>query len=63
MGPLRLIDEIGVDVTINIGNTTREGLRTRDHVFCVLLWSRDGQMLGSKTGARFLRIRGKDTNA
>src|SRR2546427_3509088 len=44
MGPLRLIDEIGVDITIDIGNTLEKAFGRRDHVPGVLLWLRDGQM-------------------
>jgi 3-hydroxyacyl-CoA dehydrogenase / enoyl-CoA hydratase / 3-hydroxybutyryl-CoA epimerase len=59
MGPLRLIDEIGVDITINIGNTLEKAYGRRDHVSAVLLWLRDGQMLGRKTGAGFYKYEGK----
>ena len=37
MGPLRLIDEIGVDITIDIGNTLEKAYGQRDHVPTVLL--------------------------
>jgi 3-hydroxyacyl-CoA dehydrogenase/enoyl-CoA hydratase/3-hydroxybutyryl-CoA epimerase len=59
MGPLRLIDEIGVDITIDIGNTLEKAYGRRDHVSAVLLWLRDGQMLGRKTGAGFYRYESK----
>jgi 3-hydroxyacyl-CoA dehydrogenase/enoyl-CoA hydratase/3-hydroxybutyryl-CoA epimerase len=59
MGPLRLIDEIGVDITIDIGNTLEKAYGRRDHVSAVLLWLRDGQMLGHKTGAGFYKYEGK----
>jgi 3-hydroxyacyl-CoA dehydrogenase/enoyl-CoA hydratase/3-hydroxybutyryl-CoA epimerase len=59
MGPLRLIDEIGVDITIDIGNTLEKAYGQRDHVPIVLLWLRDQQMLGRKTGAGFLKYEGK----
>jgi len=55
MGPLRLIDEIGVDITIDIGNTLEKAYGRRDHVADVLLWLRDHQMLGRKTGAGFYK--------
>src|SRR5205807_10189854 len=51
MGPLRLIDEIGVDITIDIGNTLEKAYGQRDHAAIVLIWLRDQQMLGRKTGA------------
>jgi 3-hydroxyacyl-CoA dehydrogenase / enoyl-CoA hydratase / 3-hydroxybutyryl-CoA epimerase len=59
MGPLRLIDEIGVDITIDIGNTLEKAYGRRDHVSAVLLWLRDGQMLGRKTDAGFYKYDGK----
>jgi 3-hydroxyacyl-CoA dehydrogenase/enoyl-CoA hydratase/3-hydroxybutyryl-CoA epimerase len=59
MGPLRLIDEIGVDITIDIGNTLQKAYGRRDHVSAVLLWLRDGQMLGRKTGAGFYKYEAK----
>jgi 3-hydroxyacyl-CoA dehydrogenase/enoyl-CoA hydratase/3-hydroxybutyryl-CoA epimerase len=59
MGPLRLIDEIGVDITIDIGNTLEKAYGRRDHVSTVLLWLRDQQMLGRKTGAGFYKYEGK----
>ena len=59
MGPLRLIDEIGVDITIDIGNTLQKAYGQRDHVPGVLAWLRDQQMLGRKTGAGFYKYEGK----
>jgi len=59
MGPLRLIDEIGVDITIDIGNTLEKAFGRRDHVSAVLLWLRDGKMLGRKAGAGFYKYEGK----
>jgi 3-hydroxyacyl-CoA dehydrogenase/enoyl-CoA hydratase/3-hydroxybutyryl-CoA epimerase len=59
MGPLRLIDEIGVDITIDIGNTLEKAYGQRDHVPSVLLSLRDQQMLGRKTGAGFYKYEGK----
>ena len=59
MGPLRLIDEIGVDITIDIGNTLERAYGKRDHVSAVLLWLRDQQMLGRKTAAGFYKYEGK----
>jgi 3-hydroxyacyl-CoA dehydrogenase/enoyl-CoA hydratase/3-hydroxybutyryl-CoA epimerase len=63
MGPLRLIDEIGVDITIDIGNTLEKAYGRRDHVSAVLLWLRDGQMLGRKAGAGFYKYEGKTQTA
>jgi 3-hydroxyacyl-CoA dehydrogenase/enoyl-CoA hydratase/3-hydroxybutyryl-CoA epimerase len=59
MGPLRLIDEIGVDIAIDIGNTLEKAYGRRDHVSTVLFWLRDQQMLGRKTGAGFYKYEGK----
>ena len=59
MGPLRLIDEIGVDIAIDIGDTLEKAYGLRDHVSAVLLWLRDGQMLGRKSGAGFYKYEGK----
>jgi 3-hydroxyacyl-CoA dehydrogenase / enoyl-CoA hydratase / 3-hydroxybutyryl-CoA epimerase len=56
---LRLIDEIGVDISIDIGNTLEKAYGQRDHVPTVLLWLRDQQMLGRKTGAGFYKYEGK----
>src|SRR5438270_567267 len=59
MGPLRLIDEIGVDVTIDIAATLEKAYGKRDHAASVLLWLRDGKMLGRKTGVGFYQYEGK----
>src|SRR5438874_4362087 len=59
MGPLRLIDEIGVDIAIDIGNTLEKAYGRRDHISAVLLWLREGQMLGRKTGGGFYKYEAK----
>jgi 3-hydroxyacyl-CoA dehydrogenase/enoyl-CoA hydratase/3-hydroxybutyryl-CoA epimerase len=59
MGPLRLIDEIGVDITVDIGNTLEKAYAQRDHVPTILIWLRDQRMLGRKTGAGFYKYDGK----
>ncbi|MBO0696203.1 MAG: hypothetical protein J2P56_08905, partial [Verrucomicrobia bacterium] len=59
MGPLRLIDEIGVDISVDIGNTLEKAYGRRDHVSDVLHWLRDGGMLGRKAGAGFYKYDGK----
>src|SRR5438552_9897879 len=59
MGPLRLIDEVGVDIAVDIGNTLEKAYGLRDHVPTVLLWLRDGQMLGRKAGAGFYKYEAK----
>jgi 3-hydroxyacyl-CoA dehydrogenase/enoyl-CoA hydratase/3-hydroxybutyryl-CoA epimerase len=63
MGPLRLIDEIGIDITIDIGNTLEKAYGRRDHVPAVLLWLRDGQMLGRKSSAGFYKYERKTQSA
>jgi 3-hydroxyacyl-CoA dehydrogenase/enoyl-CoA hydratase/3-hydroxybutyryl-CoA epimerase len=59
MGPLRLIDEIGVDIALDIGSTLEAAYGRRDHVPGVLLWLRVGEMLGRKTGAGFYKYEAK----
>jgi 3-hydroxyacyl-CoA dehydrogenase/enoyl-CoA hydratase/3-hydroxybutyryl-CoA epimerase len=59
MGPLRLIDEIGVDISVDIGTTLEKACGRRDHVPTVLFWLRDREMLGRKTGAGFYKYEGK----
>ena len=59
MGPLRLIDEIGMDITVEIGNTLERAYGRRHHIPAVLLWLRDRQMLGRKTGAGFYKYEAK----
>lgn len=59
MGPLRLIDEIGVDITIDIGSTLEKAYGQRDHDPTILFWLRDQEMLGRKTGAGFYKYEGK----
>ena len=59
MGPLRLIDEIGVDVTVDIARTLEKAYGPRDHAGEVLRWLHESKMLGRKTGAGFYRYEGK----
>ena len=59
MGPLRLIDEIGVDVTIDIARTLEKAYGTLDHADLVLTWLYESKMLGRKTGSGFYRYQGK----
>ncbi|MEY2538172.1 MAG: 3-hydroxyacyl-CoA dehydrogenase / enoyl-CoA hydratase / 3-hydroxybutyryl-CoA epimerase / enoyl-CoA [Verrucomicrobiota bacterium] len=59
MGPLRLIDEIGVDVTVDISATLEKAFGRRDHASAVLHWLREKNMLGRKTGSGFYRYEGK----
>ncbi len=59
MGPLRLIDEIGVDITVDIADTLKKAYGQRDQASSILLWLRDNKMLGRKTGAGFYKYEGK----
>jgi len=59
MGPLRLIDEIGVDVTADIARTLENAYGARDHADSVLMWLYEFEMLGRKTGSGFYHYQGK----
>jgi 3-hydroxyacyl-CoA dehydrogenase/enoyl-CoA hydratase/3-hydroxybutyryl-CoA epimerase len=63
MGPLRLIDEIGVDITVDIAGTLEKAYGRRDRAPAVLHWLRDGGMLGRKTGSGFYKYEGKTQTA
>ena len=60
MGPLRLIDEIGVDVTIDIAATLEKAYGLRDHAPRALVWLREEKMLGRKAGKGFYQYQGKN---
>ncbi len=59
MGPLRLIDEIGVDITIDIAVTLEKAFGERDATPPVLHKMRAANLLGRKTGAGFYKYEGK----
>ena len=59
VGPLRLIDEIGVDITVDIAETLEKAFGPRNRAAAVLHWLRDGKMLGRKTGRGFYQYEGK----
>jgi 3-hydroxyacyl-CoA dehydrogenase/enoyl-CoA hydratase/3-hydroxybutyryl-CoA epimerase len=59
MGPLRLIDEIGVDITVDIADTLEKAFGRRNRAASVLHWLRDCGMLGRKTGSGFYKYEGK----
>ncbi len=59
MGPLRLIDEIGVDITVDIANTLEKAYGERDRASKILLQMREEKLLGRKTGAGFYKYEGK----
>ena len=59
MGPLRLIDEIGVDITVDIANTLEKAYGERDRASKILLQMRDEKLLGRKSGSGFYKYEGK----
>jgi len=63
MGPLRLIDEIGIDIAVDIATTLEKAYGRHDHAPAVLHWLRDGRMLGRKTGSGFYTYEGKTQTA
>ena len=60
MGPLRLIDEIGVDITLDIANTLEKAYGKRDHASNILREMQSAKMLGRKSGGGFYRYEGKE---
>jgi 3-hydroxyacyl-CoA dehydrogenase / enoyl-CoA hydratase / 3-hydroxybutyryl-CoA epimerase len=59
MGPLRLIDEIGVDITVDIANTLEKAYGKRDRAPKILREMQSAKMLGRKSGGGFYRYEGK----
>jgi 3-hydroxyacyl-CoA dehydrogenase/enoyl-CoA hydratase/3-hydroxybutyryl-CoA epimerase len=59
MGPLRLIDEIGVDITLDIANTLEKAFGVRDRAPEILRKMHDAKMLGRKSGGGFYKYEGK----
>ena len=59
MGPLRLIDEIGVDITIDIADTLEKAFGARNHAAEILRKMREAKMLGRKSGGGFYKYEGK----
>ncbi|MEP6698122.1 MAG: 3-hydroxyacyl-CoA dehydrogenase NAD-binding domain-containing protein [Verrucomicrobiota bacterium] len=60
MGPLRLIDEIGVDITIDIANTLEQAYGARDRAPEILRKMQEARMLGRKSGSGFYQYEGKE---
>jgi 3-hydroxyacyl-CoA dehydrogenase/enoyl-CoA hydratase/3-hydroxybutyryl-CoA epimerase len=60
MGPLRLIDEIGIDITIDIAATLEKAFGERDATPAILSKMREAKMLGRKTGSGFYKYEGKE---
>jgi len=59
MGPLRLIDEIGFDITIDIASTLEKAYGKRDHAPEILRKMREAKLLGRKSGVGFYKYEGK----
>ncbi|HEV2456115.1 MAG TPA: 3-hydroxyacyl-CoA dehydrogenase NAD-binding domain-containing protein, partial [Verrucomicrobiae bacterium] len=53
MGPLRLIDEVGVDVSLHVAKTVAAHFSSRMNIPAVLGRMSDAKMLGRKSGAGF----------
>ena len=59
MGPLRLIDEIGVDITVDIADTLEKAYGERARAPKILRKMQDEKLLGRKTGSGFYKYEGK----
>lgn len=59
MGPLRLIDEIGVDVSVDIANSLENAYGRRDRAPEILKKMLSAKMLGRKSGGGFYKYEGK----
>ena len=59
MGPLRLIDEIGIDVTVDIATTLEKAYGQRDQAATILKKMREAKMLGRKSGRGFYKYEGR----
>jgi len=59
MGPLRLIDEIGVDITVDIADTLEKAFGVRDRAPEILRKMHGAKMLGRKSGGGFYKYEGK----
>jgi 3-hydroxyacyl-CoA dehydrogenase/enoyl-CoA hydratase/3-hydroxybutyryl-CoA epimerase len=63
MGPLRLIDEIGLDVTVDIATTLEKACGQRDLAPAILNKMREAKLFGHKSGAGFYNYEGKAQTA
>lgn len=59
MGPLRLIDEIGLDITVDIADTLEKPYGRRDRAPEILRKMQEAKMLGRKSGSGFYKYEGK----
>jgi 3-hydroxyacyl-CoA dehydrogenase len=60
MGPLRLIDEIGVDVSVDIADTLRRAYGRRDEAPPILRRMLGDKLLGRKSGGGFYAYSGRE---
>lgn len=60
MGPLRLIDEIGVDITVDIADTLEAAYGARAASPQILRKMQAGKLLGRKRGAGFYKYAGRE---
>ncbi len=60
MGPLRLIDEVGIDITVDIAATLEKSLGARARPPAILQKMQEAKMLGRKTGSGFYKYEGKE---
>ena len=60
MGPLRLIDEIGIDVTGDIAATLEKAYGRRDRAPDILRRMRESKLLGRKSGGGFYKYEGRE---
>ncbi|MBA2242857.1 MAG: hypothetical protein H0W04_08220, partial [Chthoniobacterales bacterium] len=59
MGPLRLIDEIGLDITVDIADTLEKPFGRRDRSPEILRKMLSAKLLGRKSGSGFYNYEGK----
>src|SRR6184192_3005500 len=60
MGPLRLIDEIGIDVTVDIATTLEKAYGGRDRAQEILRSMRESKLLDRKSGSGFYKYEGRE---
>jgi 3-hydroxyacyl-CoA dehydrogenase/enoyl-CoA hydratase/3-hydroxybutyryl-CoA epimerase len=60
MGPLRLIDEIGIDITVDIADTLEKAYGARASAPGILRKMYERKMLGRKSGDGFYKYEGKE---
>jgi 3-hydroxyacyl-CoA dehydrogenase/enoyl-CoA hydratase/3-hydroxybutyryl-CoA epimerase len=59
MGPLRLMDEIGIDITVDIAHTLEKAYGKRDRAPKILREMQSAKMLGRKSGGGFYKYEAK----